>query len=180
MDRSALVFVLCTLLLASAELGSTCGVGLELDQPLEGGQRFFGELQADPQRSRIDFFQRERRVSEYTLETGQEEPRLQQDHRGGAWVLGLDMDRLDKLHFPRRGWCTQASWLCSPAAVIRVRRSTCARACPGSSRCWPSVCRGWVHPKASCRCMKRRGWGVSEHDGFCQRPTAGRRSVVRP
>ncbi len=132
--------------LATAELGSTTGVGVELYQPLTANQRYFGELLADYQRGRTDYFEYERRVSEYrsarsrlelgvginfsllgqlrlgwrqtqvgySLETGNDVPRLQQDYRGGAWVLGLDMDQLDRLHFPRRGWSTLASWLYAP------------------------------------------------------------------
>ena len=135
-------------MLATAELGSNSGASVELYQPLEASQRYFAELQAEHQRGRTDYFEAERRVSEYgharsrlelglgvnfsllgqlrlgwrqtqvvyTLETGQEVPRLQQDYRGGAWVLSLDMDQLDRLHFPRRGWAAQASWLHAPQA----------------------------------------------------------------
>jgi NTE family protein len=28
----------------------------------------------------------------------------------GGWLMSLDMDRLDRLYFPRRGWAAQASW----------------------------------------------------------------------
>ncbi len=133
-------------MLATADLGSTTGVGVELYQPLVASQRYFAEVLADYQRGRTDYFEYERRLSEYrsarsrlelgvginfsllgqlrlswrqtqvvySLETGQDVPRLQQDYRGGAWVLGLDMDQLDRLHFPRRGWSTQASWLVAP------------------------------------------------------------------
>ena len=133
-------------LLATAELGSTTGAGIELYQPLVASQRFFAEALADHQRGRTDHFEGSRRLSEYrsarsrlelglginfsllgqmrlswrqmqvgySLETGQAVPRLEQDYRGGAWVLGLDMDQLDRLHFPRRGWSTQASWLYAP------------------------------------------------------------------
>ncbi len=134
-------------MLATADLGQYSGAGIELYQPLEASQRYFADLQAEHQRGRTDYYEGERRVSEYgsarsrlelglginfsllgqmrlgwrqtqvvyTLETGQEVPRLQQDYRGGAWVLSLDMDQLDRLHFPRRGWSTQASWLVSPS-----------------------------------------------------------------
>ena len=134
-------------LLATAELGSNSGLGLEIYQPLVGSQRYFADVQTDYQRSRIDYFEGDRRVSEYgsgrarvevglginfsllgqlrlswretrtsyTLETGQEVPRLQQDYRSGGWVLSLDMDQLDRLHFPRKGWSTQASWMVAPS-----------------------------------------------------------------
>jgi len=45
-----------------------------------------------------------------SLETGIDvfanlpEPRL------GGWVLGFDLDRLDRLYFPRSGWALQAQW----------------------------------------------------------------------
>jgi len=32
----------------------------------------------------------------------------------GGWLLGLDMDQLDRLYFPRRGWSVQASWYDTP------------------------------------------------------------------
>jgi NTE family protein len=133
-------------LLATAELGSTTGAGVELYQPLVASQRYFAEALVDHQRGRTDYFEGERRLSEYrsarsrlevglgvnfsllgqvrlswrqtqvshNLETGQPVPRFEQAYSGGAWVLGLDMDQLDRLHFPRRGWSTQLHWLTAP------------------------------------------------------------------
>ena len=52
---------------------------------------------------------RESRVSN-ELETGIDLFRGVPERSSGGWLLSLDMDRLDRLYFPRRGWAVQASW----------------------------------------------------------------------
>ena len=52
---------------------------------------------------------RETRVTQQ-LETGIDVFSLLPRQSSGGWLLGLDMDRLDRLHFPTRGWAAQAEW----------------------------------------------------------------------
>jgi NTE family protein len=51
----------------------------------------------------------------HKLETGIDIFSSLRDHSGGGWLLAADMDRLDRLYFPRRGWAAQASWFKSPS-----------------------------------------------------------------
>ena len=44
------------------------------------------------------------------LETGIDIFSTVPEHTSGGWLMALDMDRLDRLYFPRRGWAAQASW----------------------------------------------------------------------
>jgi NTE family protein len=48
------------------------------------------------------------------LDTGSEIAALAPERSSAGWLLSLDMDRLDRLYFPRRGWAAQASWYRSP------------------------------------------------------------------
>ncbi len=52
---------------------------------------------------------RESKVSS-ELETGLAFAAVQPERSSGGWLLSLDMDRLDRLYFPRSGWAAQASW----------------------------------------------------------------------
>ncbi|MDP1899127.1 MAG: patatin-like phospholipase family protein [Rubrivivax sp.] len=52
---------------------------------------------------------RETKVT-HALDTGVDVPALAGERSSGGWLLALDMDRLDKLYFPRRGWAAQLSW----------------------------------------------------------------------
>ncbi len=54
-------------LLASGEIGSTSGAGLEWYQPLDGAQRFFVDAAASYRRERRDLFQDDLRIAAYTL-----------------------------------------------------------------------------------------------------------------
>ncbi len=44
------------------------------------------------------------------LETGIDLFAGQTEPGTGGWIVGLDMDRLDRLYFPRSGWAAQATW----------------------------------------------------------------------
>ena len=44
------------------------------------------------------------------IETGIDLFAGQSDPGTGGWLVGLDMDRLDRLYFPRSGWAAQATW----------------------------------------------------------------------
>jgi len=48
-----------------------------------------------------------------TLDTGIDLFAGQSEPRVGGWLVGLDIDRLDRLYFPRSGWAVQASWFAS-------------------------------------------------------------------
>ena len=130
-------------LLASVEVGSSSGVGVQWVQPLTPDQRYFVDATADYQRDRTDYFLAAQRISEYrtarsrlelgaginlrqlgqlrvawremhvkhTLDTGVDIFADVNERGGGAWLLGMDLDRLDRLYFPREGWAAQASWL---------------------------------------------------------------------
>ncbi len=52
---------------------------------------------------------RETRVSN-SLDTGLDVFEGAPRHGSGGWLLSLDMDRRDRMIFPRRGWALQASW----------------------------------------------------------------------
>lgn len=56
---------------------------------------------------------RQTRVSN-TLETGLDVLAQVPERSAGGWLLSVDLDRLDRLYFPRRGWAAQASWFDSP------------------------------------------------------------------
>jgi NTE family protein len=47
------------------------------------------------------------------LETGIDLFQAAPERRSGGWLLSMDMDRLDRLYFPRSGWSLQASWFSS-------------------------------------------------------------------
>jgi NTE family protein len=154
-------------LLLTGELGSRTGAGIELYQPLDAAQRFFGQAQAGYQRERSGYFEREQRVAEYvsarsqaelslgmnfnlvgqlrlgwresrvssSLETGLEIAALAPERTSGGWLLVLDMDQLDGLYFPRRGWATQTAYYSSS-------RSDYARASLDTRLAWSW--RSWV------------------------------------
>jgi len=131
-------------LLATASLGSTTGLGVELHQPLDAAQRYFVAGKAAYWRERKDYFYLDQRIAEYRrastggelsaglnfsllgqarlgwretqvtneLETGVDYAQLLnggRTTRSGGWLLALDMDQFDRLHFPRRGWAVDAS-----------------------------------------------------------------------
>ncbi len=52
-------------LLATGEIGSSTGLGLDWYQPLDAAQRTFVEVQADYRRERVDYFFVEQRIAEY-------------------------------------------------------------------------------------------------------------------
>jgi NTE family protein len=52
-------------MLITAELGSSTGAGVQLYQPLDAGQRFFVDAQAEYRRDRNDYFVLDQRVAEY-------------------------------------------------------------------------------------------------------------------
>ncbi len=129
-------------LLASAELGSSTGLGLEWYQPLTADQRWFASLLGDYHRQRADVFAGDTRTAEYragrgridlvggvnldlvgqarlgwrsldsraALETGIAYLPLETPHRASGPLLALDLDRMDRRYFPRRGWATQLAW----------------------------------------------------------------------
>jgi NTE family protein len=61
----------------------------------------------------LRFGWRESKVNN-SLETGVEIVSLVPERSSGGWLLALDMDQLDRLYFPRRGWAAQASFYSSP------------------------------------------------------------------
>ncbi len=48
-----------------------------------------------------------------TLETGTDPFALSPQKPGGGWLLSLDLDQLDRLYFPSRGWSLQGSFFSS-------------------------------------------------------------------
>ena len=52
---------------------------------------------------------RQTKVTE-DLETGVDVLAAVSERGHGGWLLGLDIDRLDRLYFPRRGWAVKAGW----------------------------------------------------------------------
>lgn len=48
--------------------------------------------------------------AKHRLETGLDIFASVREYSAGGWLVALDMDRLDRLNFPRRGWAAQASW----------------------------------------------------------------------
>ena len=128
-------------LLASAELGSNTGFGLEWYQPLLASQPLFVQATADYRRVRADVFADDSRIAEYRLatrrlellaginigllgqaalgwrdaerrpsiDTGDPSLPTRRLSLDGA-VATLDLDQLDRLHFPTRGWSARAAW----------------------------------------------------------------------
>jgi len=130
-------------LLASADLGSRSGAGLEWYQPLTADRRWFVQTTADYHSERTDYFLGSQRIAEYStarslaelaagvnldlfgqwrlgwresrtsnaLETGVDTYSLVgSTPRSGGWFAGADIDRFDRLYFPRRGWSARADW----------------------------------------------------------------------
>jgi NTE family protein len=52
---------------------------------------------------------RETRVK-HTLDTGVDIFAALDERGSGGWLVSMDLDRLDRLYFPRQGWAAQASW----------------------------------------------------------------------
>jgi NTE family protein len=48
------------------------------------------------------------------VETAAISAAVQPVRSGGGWFLGLDLDQLDRLYFPRQGWSANAEWFSSP------------------------------------------------------------------
>lgn len=48
--------------------------------------------------------------AKHRLETGLDIFSAVPEHGSRGWLVALDMDRLDRLYFPRRGWAAQATW----------------------------------------------------------------------
>src|SRR5690606_20317858 len=72
---------------------------------------------------------RETKVTQ-ELETGLDVLALQPERSSGGWLLTLDMDQFDRLHFPRSGWGLTASLYDSP-------RSDYARLAVQATAAWP-------------------------------------------
>lgn len=53
----------------------------------------------------------------HELTTGLDLISLFPERSTGGWLLSLDLDQLDRLHFPRRGWALQASLYDSPRSA---------------------------------------------------------------
>lgn len=69
---------------------------------LSGGMnlRQLGQLRAGWRETRV----------KHMLETGLDAFAALSERGSGGWYMSMDLDRLDRLYFPREGWATQASW----------------------------------------------------------------------